>query len=191
MGCCCGSRPRANLLPIVRPNAKQFLRARSTRRPRLSPRAATRCKDFGPRQPRRTIWPTSIRALGDELAVENPAEAGLRVEVLGHAAGAASYRARRGLPHRGRGAAQRLPPCRCQADRSRASLRRAAASGAGARRRQRHRPGGLARGGAGRTFRAARDARAREARRRQTYGLERAGCGNRGGIEHSRAARVQ
>ena len=109
----------------------------------------------------------------------------------GHAAGAASDRARRGLPHRRRSAAQRLPPRRCQADRSGASLRRAAASGAGARRRQGDRPGGVARGGTGRAFRVARDAGTREARRRQAHGLERARRGNRGGIEHSGAARVQ
>ena len=127
----------------------------------------------------------SLRALGEELANENSAEAVSASRGARYAAGAASDRARRGLPHRRRGAAQRLPPRRCEADRSRAALRRAAASGAGARRRQGDRPGGVARGGTGRALRVGRDAGAREARRRQAHRLERSRCGNRGGIEHS------
>ena len=136
---------------------------------------------------------TEMNDLADSICVRSAkswrtrtAEAVFAGRGARHAAGAASDRARRGLPHRRRGTAQRLPPCQCEADRGRAALRRAAASGAGARRRQGHRPGGLARGGAGRAFRVGRDAGAREARRRQAHRLERARCGNRGGIEHSR-----
>ena len=51
-GCCCGSRPRSTFCRIVRPNRSRSLRAPSTRRPRRSRRAATRCKDCGPRRPR-------------------------------------------------------------------------------------------------------------------------------------------
>ena len=94
----------------------------------------------------------SIRALGEELANENPKESVLRVEVQGTPRALHPIVRDEVFRIAGEALAQRVPPCRGQADRSRASLRRAAASGAGARRRQGDRPGGIARGGTGRAF---------------------------------------
>ena len=134
----------------------------------------------------------SLRALAEDLANENGNASSLRVEVQGTPRGSASDRARRGVPHRRRGAAQRLPPRRCEADRSGACATTSGSFGCGCATTARvsTRKCCVAEG-RGRTFRVGRDAGAREACRRQAHRLERSRCGNGGGVEYSRAARVQ
>ena len=133
----------------------------------------------------------SIRALGEELADENSAEAVLRVEVQGTPR--ALHPIVRDEVFRIAGEALRNAFRHAAAKQIEVELRydvrqlrvRVRDDGKGID------PEVLRAGGTGRALRVGRNAGAREARRRQAHGLERAGCGNRGGIEHSRAARVQ
>ena len=109
----------------------------------------------------------------------------------GHAAGVASARARRDLPHCQRSTGQRLSPRRSEADRGRDPLRRGATAPASGRRRQGDRAGSAGRGQEGRALRLERDAGARGARRREAHRPQQRGCRHGGGFQCPRGAGVQ
>ena len=82
-GCCCGSRPRLNLLPDRPAESKQVLASAIDQAAEAITEGRDAVQGLRTSATEMNDLADSIRALGEELADENSAEAVLRVEVQG------------------------------------------------------------------------------------------------------------